>query len=461
MSYFAQLQQNVVIAATNSSVAPLGAGLTFSGPSALPNSQSTLGVVGLQVNLFTNQNCTVYVDQSMDGDNWDITDTFDYHYYTGGNSWTVQATAAYVRVRVKNVSLGLATPFRLQTALCPIVEAVPRSLDSYGCLKTTIQHLTGQFNTDTLVSPANALKVVDSTRLIGSGFGTIFDTNFWTKTANTGTSTSTVTNDILTLQTNPGGAGGSGNSAIVNSALAARYVNGNSNYCRQQIMCPTSVGVNTRRWGAFDASNGYYFKWNGTTFYVGSRKGGVDIDIPSSAFNGVLGTDYQIDTYLHTYEIVWVRRTAWFLVDSKALHNIVVTDTPNTNTFHLKIGFENTNGANTNNNILYCLSGSVNRLGSYTTQPRSAWISSVSTTLLKTGPGNLRGLVFGTMPTAAGTVTIYDGVTTGGTVMWSGLVTRAAQASTPVSIDFQGVPFSTGLTVDVVTNAVPVMVMYE
>ena len=63
------IQQDVIAVPENSSEANLAVGATFTGEGV-----STLGVVGLQTSLKTDQNCTVYVDQSPDGTSWDIVD---------------------------------------------------------------------------------------------------------------------------------------------------------------------------------------------------------------------------------------------------------------------------------------------------------------------------------------------------------------------------------------------------
>jgi hypothetical protein len=462
MSYFSKLQQNVVVSAGNSSVAALGGGDTFTGPSTLPTAQSTLGVAGIQVNLFTNQNCTVYVDQSMEGTNWDVTDTFSYYAALGGNSWTVQATASYVRVRITNLNASVqASPFRLQTALCPIVESIPRALSAAGNLKTAVNEIVGSYGTAVEATPQYALRVAESTRLVGTTFGAVFDTNFWTKTTNTGTSTSTVADDTMTLQTNPTGSG-SGNSAIVNSKRTARYVSGKSNYCRLMIASPTTVGENIKRWGVFDANNGYYFKWDGTTFYVGCRKGTSDTDVPSGSFNGKLGSTYTPTTNITVYEITWTNRTVWFLVGGIVLHSVTAASARLTNTTHLKVGLENTNGANTNNNTLNCLVASINRNGHLVTQPTFTNINGVSTTyILKYGPGNLHSIVFNSMPTTSGTLNIYDGISAAGILIGAVKCQTSAQINTPFSVDYKGLAFSDGLCIVTDGNPPNVTVIYE
>jgi len=59
MSYFKNIKQDVVADAGNASSANLASGATWAGTPV-----STLGVVGLQWNLNTDQNCTVYSEES-------------------------------------------------------------------------------------------------------------------------------------------------------------------------------------------------------------------------------------------------------------------------------------------------------------------------------------------------------------------------------------------------------------
>lgn len=460
MSYFAQLKQDVIVSAGNSTTDTLGAGATFTGPSTIgAGAQSTLGVAGLQINLFANQNCTVYVDQSMDGSNWDITDSFNYYVSGAGNSWTVQATASYMRVRVKNLNASVAAdPFRLQTCLCPIVEALPRSLCEEGYLKVGVHDIAGPYGVKADVTPQGALRVAETTRLAGSSFGAAFDTNFWTKTVNSGTSTSTVAANLLTLATNPTGVG-SGNSAIVNSVRTARYVPGKSNFWRSNVSFPATTGAVTRRIGPFDANDGYYFKLTNTSFYVGNRKATSDSDVPSGSFNGKIGLNYTPpDVNVHTYEIVWTNVHAYFFVDGQLLHTLTPTTTQLVATPHLKIGYEVTNGANTANNTLVVFNGVINRNGAALASPQYGYTNAVSAVNFKLGPGALNRIVTGTSSNNNTIITVYDNTTATGTIL---TVLNIRNALGPFSLDFSGLPFSIGLTIDTAGTAIPLTVLYE
>lgn len=126
-------KQDVVASTGNNSTSNIASGATWTG-----TGETSLGVVGLQVNFAADQPATVYVDQSMDNTNWDITDSWDVE-PNQGCSRTFQATASYFRVRVKNTGTATTTYLRLQTALCPCVEALPRTLSQRGNLKVSIQ----------------------------------------------------------------------------------------------------------------------------------------------------------------------------------------------------------------------------------------------------------------------------------------------------------------------------------
>lgn len=130
---FSSIVQNSVVSPGNTSTANLTAGSTFTG-----TAESCLGVAGIKVCVFTDQNSTVYIDQSPNGTNWDITDSYTVSASTGYGR-THQAVSGYYRVRLTNNGASTTTALRLTTYLCPTIESVPRSLTQDGNLKVAIQ----------------------------------------------------------------------------------------------------------------------------------------------------------------------------------------------------------------------------------------------------------------------------------------------------------------------------------
>jgi hypothetical protein len=125
------IRQDVHTSTNNSSVAQINTGATWTG-----TGETTLGVAGIQVNTYLDQPHTVFVDQSADNANWYIVDSYPVP-ASFGQSRTIQATDNYFRARVQNTGGSNATIVSINTALCPVVEALPRSLTSGGNLKVT------------------------------------------------------------------------------------------------------------------------------------------------------------------------------------------------------------------------------------------------------------------------------------------------------------------------------------
>lgn len=82
------IRQDVIVNPGNSSSTNLAVGASFIGVAA-----DTLGVNAIQVSLKTDQNCIVWVDQSPDGTNWDLSDSYNYYASIGNFGITVPSAA--------------------------------------------------------------------------------------------------------------------------------------------------------------------------------------------------------------------------------------------------------------------------------------------------------------------------------------------------------------------------------
>lgn len=450
----AQITQNVIADAVNSSTSNINSGATFNGAQA--TGTRTLGVAAIQVSLKTNQNCTVYVDQSPDNSNWDITDTFTYYYSLGGASWTVQAVSSYVRVRVKNNGASTATSVRLQTCLCPIVEAVPRALSASGNFKVAVNEFTGYLGSKVEVTPMGDMRVQVPSRLVGTPFaGTTLDTNFWVTTGSTGTGAASQAGGVATLTT-----GATADSvAILSTVRTGRYVAGNGLYYRSQVRIPTSTGTCVRRWGAFSATDGYFFEYDGTTLSIVTRKNGTpvtDTPVASGSFNGTVGSTYTLTTNLTTFEIYWTNKSVWFVINDDVIHKVTATTSGNAETQSLPIRMEVRNsGGNANVNTLECFVASISRLGPLTTETTYKYITANATTVCKYSPGRLTRILVTVGGGQNAIATIYDNTSAGGSII--------ALISTNAAGSFEfGCPFFTGLTIVTSGGSAPtVTVIYE
>lgn len=395
MSYFKHIQQEVITSTINSSISNINAGDTWSG-----TGESTLGIVGIQVNFIADQNCTVYIDQSMDNSNWDITDTYNYYTMNGGWSTTVQATASYLRIRIKNISSTNTTSLRLQTALCPIVEAVPRSLDENGHFKTTIHHIEDEYGFGVENTPMGEMRTVSPFRMVGTVFnGNYFDTTFWTSAA-TGTASSVVVSGgLLALNSGTDATG----IASCTSVRKARYIAGVSNRYRAQMSMDAANANNLRRWGVYTGEDGVYFELSGTTLYVGTRIGSADTKVASTSWS--MFRDTPNIANVNTYEIYYTNKKAYFSINDELVHVVAPTTSPWSATKNLPIKMETINVAGSTSYALKSWVASICRLGPEYTDPIYKYISTTGTYLLKVGAGKLRFLIAGDN---VGTISVYD-----------------------------------------------------
>ena len=449
----ALITQQVIAEPLNSSTINLLAGGSFVGSSI-----NTLGVNAIQVTLKTDKNCIINVDQSPDGVNWDLTDS--YNYYTGINNFglTVQAVDAYTRVRVLNTNLtGSTSYFRLNTVLCPIAEVLPRSLDDRGHLITAVRDVQDYNGFIQKNTPTGELRVSEPYRLVGTTFtDDTLDPNFWVTSSGIGGNT-IVSGGQLIIST----GSTANNSTSLQSHRLGRYVGGATNRFRSSIKIEDNGTINNiRKWGAFDGNNGTYFKLNGSQLSINTLKYGVENSITNGSFNGELGLTYDLDNNFNVYEIYWDANKIWFNINDFLIHTFDADGTTWTSKLSLPIRFENNNISGLNSNInLHSKIATISRLGRDQTQPISKYQSGqISGLTLKYGAGNLHSLVIGNVANLAN-LTLTDNNTSGGGIIFS---TGAMGAQTiPFSIDFMNLPFYSGLTLTIGGANCNTTIIYE
>jgi hypothetical protein len=446
------IDQNVISDPLNSSSASLVSGGSFVGIAV-----STLGVAGIQVSLHTDQNCTVWIEQSPNGIDWDISDA--YNYYTSFNNFgiTVQAINSYYRVIVKNIGLSSQTIFRLQSALCPIVEALPRSLTQDGNLKVAIEEFEDRFGFFVENTPNDEMRVITPFRLVGSTFtGSTLDSNYWVTGSGSGSIVASGAQVIITT-------GSTANGSIpMQSVRTARYIGGESNRCRIVMQVPdTGVANNIRRFGAFTTTDGAFYELNGSTNKVITRKGSVDTPVSTGSFNGVLGKEIIVPTGVKTWEIYWNNSRVYFSINGQLVHTVEALNDTWTNTLALPVRFENVNGASASSIVnMNVRNAVIHRLGDALSQPTSYYFASGQTAgvNLKLGAGNLHSVVVNSV-TNNSVITLAD-ATSGSTPIITSML-ASNTTTTPYAIDFMGLPFFTGLRLIVASFNASLTIIYE
>jgi len=430
MSYFNSIIQNVVADPLNAYSSNLYSGQTWSGTSS-----STLNISGIQISLKTDKNCYVYVQQSPDGLNWNISDRFIYDKVENNFGITVQAINSYYRILVTNLENTSTTIFRLQTALCPIVEVVPRNLDENGHLQTAVHIIKDQYGWDAENTPSGEMRTITPSHLIGSIFtGYILDPNFWNSGITSG-GTIEISGQTI-LSTNTGNFGG----AFIQSFRSAEYKPGAANRFRTQMRLEAIPHNENcyRRWGVYNITDGAFFEISGATFNVVIRKSRIDTKISINNFNkNSLIPDY---VKVNVYEIYWNNAILIFSINDNAIHLYEANNTTWTDTTTLPIKFEiqNLSGATTNHQM-FIRSASVYRLGSLEGNPIWFHGTTAISKQLKYGAGKLHKI---TLNNPTGTlISIYDSIGTASNTI--AIISAPSQAN-PVTL-YYDLSFYNGL----------------
>ena len=469
MSYFPSISQNVTVDTANSYASTIATGVTWN---AAGVGTSTLGVAGIQLTVASDQNLIIYVDQGRTSSSFQITDQYDFNVIKGNFGLTVQAVGAFVRVRAKNIT-GTTANVLIDAVLCPIVEAVPRSLDENLYLKTAIYELNDEFGDKLIISPVGSMNTNNPFRLAGVPFRTSIDTTFWTATSN-GTSALAVVGS---------GTGGTNGMATVVSGTSnngygmfrtvrdARNISGNPNRLRMIVRFPAlSIANTTRVWGAFTTTgsgatpptpvDGFFFSLDASNVLsVNAYNGGSPsiTAVSNGSFNGEK-SQIDVDLNVHVYGITYVKNIVQFFVDQNLIHTMTATTVVPSSTNTLPICFYVKNAAGgTTSASMECWTSSIHRLGHEHSAPIWRYIHGVNAgTQLKLGAGQLHSVIVNGAGTNS-TVSLYDAISATNPIA---LITGLSGSTPPVTIDYS-LDFYTGLYVVTAVAATDVTVVFE
>ena len=326
--------------------------------------------------------------------------------------------------------------------------------DADNSLRNTLYD--AETSTKSRVDHLGFLRTAKSVRLCGDNFeGNTLDTNIWTVT-NTGTGGSTLSNALCTISTGTT----SNSTAKLNSVRLGRFIVGAVNYYVGGVRLPdTGTSNNTRRWGVFNANNGFGFQISNTTVGIFNRKGGSDTVVTSFNFNG--RSAFTLDTNFHSYEIYYSASKVLFFQDKLLIHTLSVSSSMLTNSLNLPIGHENINtGGSTTNVNLEVRSGAISRLGEVSSGTVSYHSGSTGTTVLKRSAGELKRVVVNTVGSGSNSITIYDNTAGSGTVLAVLSGSGTAQNTQAFTVEYN-LPFDTGLTIVISATAGDITVIYE
>lgn len=305
------------------------------------------------------------------------------------------------------------------------------------------------------------IMIADSNRLSGGVFnGSTVDTNFYTN-AITANATGAITGGTIALTTTTD----SGSAITTYANSLARYRGASQNASRHIArFSDTGKTNNIRRLGVYNGAtftDGFYFQLNASTFQIGHMTGSSETLISSGSFNGAV-TTWVADANYHTFEIIYTNKRIEFYIDKVLIHTLTQTSARIANTRHFKPFIQNINAGVGSVCSLYCDTITISRYGSAISQAKTYYRDTTTAgVLLKAGPGALHLMNLGVI-TATANVTLYDGTSTGGRVIYStGAMDVKAQ---PFTVEFDGgggTPFDDGLFLVVGGANANVFIKYE
>ncbi len=452
MSYFNSITQNIEIVDGNSTNSNITVGSSWTGTAT-----ETLYYDGFDFSIKADQNLIIYLEQSTDGINWDISDKYFYYYVNDNKSATVQIVGNYVRARIVHNGIADTTYLRFVTHLNPITNPLPRSLNDESRLVTETVLTSSEVHKHVAVSPTNELYTTDINRLVGKSFsGTSLDTNFWKDTSTNGGYYEVGGGIDIYTGTNAAG------SSIIESVQKARFVSGSSNGFRAlaRFGQDPSDGYKASM-GVYDDDDGFFFIIEDSSFGVVTRKAGVDTVVWNGDFNGNVGNSIGIPlgngnvgtaTNLALYSIIYNVGVMEFYVSNKLIHTISAVNGALVNSLSKSVRAEIENIGNTNNNYIDIRGIAVMRIGNIATSPIFKHVEGAVTTVLKRGAGILHTIV---NTNNSGSGIIYDGLDDTGEVI--AVIDFSKILGT---LDFK-VNYSNGIYLETSGPAVNITIVYE
>lgn len=329
----------------------------------------------------------------------------------------------------------------------------------YGVVGSNTDHYgVQQYN-----APNGEVVAVPLYKLIGDTFfDSVIDTGRWVPSTGTGGS-AVVSAGQLILSTGTT----ANNSTYVTSVHVARFSGLAPNKLRVPLQLPDGgTANNVREWGVSALSagavyDGAFFRQDGTTLRLITRKSGVETIVASNgAFNGQYGSTFSVGTISHFFEIIYQPRQVVWLADNKIVHTLSANAVAWTGNLHLSIWLANYNTNSLASDVAMQIRlAVVARFGIPEVQPDGYFQQGLTAgKILKYGPGELKSIILSGVANNA-VVTLYDGTSTAGSVIWSS-GTMGAQ-TIPFSIPGDNEAFNNGLFLTVTGAAANVWVHFD
>lgn len=237
----------------------------------------------------------------------------------------------------------------LRDAITGIGGAAKTLADVVTQLTTQVKSTQTDLQTarDARVSLVGALHVGNRQVVFSDFFADGIDAAKWATAASGTAAASTATNaGAITFAT-----GTTANSGITfTGARALIAIAGSTAVMQCGVTIPDGgTANNIRRWGAFDASNGYFWELDGAALYAVSRKAGVDTRVAAAA------ADMTVN---RLYEIEYQGNTAVFLRERVAVATLSgAVALPRTANINFPLRFENVNANGSTTNVSMLVRG--------------------------------------------------------------------------------------------------------